>query len=280
MTPHYKIANWGEYQHYKHRNPPWVRLYFDMLGSETWVASDDATRCLMVACILVASRNDGCVPSDPAYIRKMAYLNSPPDFKPLILNGFLDASNALAVCTQDASSMLAPSVSLFSDTQLEEEKKNKQRDRERKQLASEMLADGFKQFWSVYPRKKAKMQAELAWAKINPNEELRGKIMEALAWQVVQPDWTKDGGNYAPYPATYLNKRRWEDELGLPPQMNGSTAPARRLRVWEIPVPDDQLWAVEGRREMGQVYRDGLWVRFEDLDPDDPDYRAPEVSNG
>jgi hypothetical protein len=25
-------------------------------------------------------------------------------------------------------------------------------------------------------------------------------------------DWKKDGGKYIPYPATYLNGKRWEDE--------------------------------------------------------------------
>ena len=28
-------------------------------------------------------------------------------------------------------------------------------------------------------------------------------------------DWTKDNGQFIPYPTTYLNQRRWEDEIEI-----------------------------------------------------------------
>lgn len=113
MPGFYEVANWKEYQHYKDRNPPWVRLYYSLLTSETWVVSDDAGRALMVAVMLVASRNEGRIPSDPNYIRKLATLNTAPDFAPLVASGFLiDASNPLAGGVQGASTPLACSVSV------------------------------------------------------------------------------------------------------------------------------------------------------------------------
>ena len=275
MGQRYKIANWGQYQHYKKRSPPWVKLYFDLLSSETWVTGDDKTRCLMIACILAASRNDGDVPADPMYLKKIAHLNSTPDFKPLMLNGFLVASNALAECVHDASGTLATlSLSLSSgDVVSEREEKPRERDRD----ASKMLADRFARFWAVVTKKVGKAQSLVEFKKIGPDEELLAVMIDKARAYYGNPDVEL---KHKKDPERWIKGRRWEDEMGLPPQRNGSTAPARRLRVWEIPVPDEQLWAVEGRREMGQVYRDGLWVRFEDLDPDDPDYRAPEVSNG
>ena len=51
------------------------------------------------------------------------------------------------------------------------------------------------------------------------------------------------------------------------------------LGVWEIPIPEEQLWAVEGRREMGQVYRDGLWVRFEDEQKSGEEERVHGINN-
>lgn len=90
----YHIKNWSEFQHYKERNPPWIKLHFEILTSPDWVTLDDASRVLAVACMLVASRNEGKVPSDPHYMKRVAYLNTLPKFKPLIDCGFLENPQA------------------------------------------------------------------------------------------------------------------------------------------------------------------------------------------
>lgn len=70
----------------------------------------------------------------------------------------------------------------------------------------------FDMFWGEYPKKKAKQDAKKAWDKIAPDDELFKIIMAALNRQRQSGDWTKDGGKFIPYPATWLNGRRWEDE--------------------------------------------------------------------
>lgn len=72
--------------------------------------------------------------------------------------------------------------------------------------------EAFEQFWKAYPRKVAKGAARKAWAKLNPPPALQHKITQALAWQRTQEQWTKDGGQYIPHPATWLNHERWDDE--------------------------------------------------------------------
>ena len=51
--------------------------------------------------------------------------------------------------------------------------------------------------------------AAKAWEKQKPDID---QVLNALAWQTVQPNWTKDGGQYVPNPATYINQQRWLDE--------------------------------------------------------------------
>lgn len=75
---------------------------------------------------------------------------------------------------------------------------------------------GFDEFWKAYPKKVAKPAAMKAWAKLNPNDETFRKILESVKTQSASPDWLKDGGQFIPYPATYLNGRRWEDVFELP----------------------------------------------------------------
>lgn len=89
MSGGYRIRNWREFQHYSKRNPPWVKLHYELLTSRDWVMLDDASRVLAVASMLLASRNDGVVPNDATYVQRVAYLNAPPNFKPLVACGFL-----------------------------------------------------------------------------------------------------------------------------------------------------------------------------------------------
>lgn len=71
---------------------------------------NDATRALTVACMLLAARNDandGTFNGDPEYVRRFGYLNSEPNFKPLIDYGFIellhDASAVIAPCNTEQS---------------------------------------------------------------------------------------------------------------------------------------------------------------------------------
>ena len=71
----------------------------------------------------------------------------------------------------------------------------------------------FDKFWAAYPKKVAKPVAEKAFQKLNPSENLWKRIISDVEARKTSRDWTKDGGQYIPNPSTYLNQRRWEDEI-------------------------------------------------------------------
>ena len=70
----------------------------------------------------------------------------------------------------------------------------------------------FSTFWKAYPRKVAKKDAEKAFHKINPSEDMLAVMLAALEAQKKNPDWQKENKRFVPYPATWLNKARWMDE--------------------------------------------------------------------
>lgn len=70
----------------------------------------------------------------------------------------------------------------------------------------------FDVFWTEYPKKVGKGAAQRAWAKIKRPKETLEAMLLALAWQKKSEQWTRDGGQYIPNPATYLNQQRWMDE--------------------------------------------------------------------
>ena len=98
----YRVKQWRQFQHYRDRNPPWIKLHFSLLSSMDWVTLNDESRVLAIACMLIASRNDGCVPGNPDYIRRVAYLHKAPNFKPLIECGFLEPDSDCKQMLADA----------------------------------------------------------------------------------------------------------------------------------------------------------------------------------
>ena len=75
----------------------------------------------------------------------------------------------------------------------------------------------FDQFWTAYPKKKAKDDARRAWDRRRPDKILLSTILVAIEAQRRSPEWLKDGGQFIPYPATWLNQARWMDESTAAP---------------------------------------------------------------
>lgn len=75
---------------------------------------------------------------------------------------------------------------------------------------TEMLFD---RFWAAYPRKVGKKRAQQAWKKLAPDMSLCRVMSKALAKQKQSGDWTRENGRFIPHPATWINGRRWEDDL-------------------------------------------------------------------
>ena len=64
--PTVRITNWGKFQHYTKRNPPWIRLYRDLIDRDEWRNLSDSAARLLVELWLLASETEpgGKVPHD------------------------------------------------------------------------------------------------------------------------------------------------------------------------------------------------------------------------
>lgn len=115
------IVGWEKHQHYKDRDPPWVKLYRDLLTSESWVLGTDSSRLLQVASILLAARYSNKIPLRWNLLKKVGSLDmSEKEFKSaiehLVEYKFIEyqevtseekvvehsASTTLATCTSEA----------------------------------------------------------------------------------------------------------------------------------------------------------------------------------
>ncbi len=108
-------------------------------------------------------------------------------------------------------------------------------------------------WWKEYPIKKSKKTALASWLKsttLKPIDEM----LAILNAHKNSPDWVKDNGEFIPYPSTYLNQERWEDEIISGKKQNE--------------IPEEYDWSDEHKcyiNDNGQpwikgskIYREGL----------------------
>lgn len=57
-----RIKNWHQFQHFKDRRPPWVKLYRDLLDDIEWHDLDSKAAKVLVMLWLIASETDGILP--------------------------------------------------------------------------------------------------------------------------------------------------------------------------------------------------------------------------
>lgn len=64
-----RVKDWGKFQHFKDRRPPWIKLYRDILDDIEWHELDPVAAKCLVMLWLIASENDGDLPD----VRKLSF---------------------------------------------------------------------------------------------------------------------------------------------------------------------------------------------------------------
>lgn len=104
---HFRVRNWDKFQHYKDRNPPWIKLHTELLDNYEFSQLHDASKLLAFCILLLAARSDNKIPHDPAWIQSRANLKQEPNLQPLFDERFIEWIQELPSTEQDASSALA-----------------------------------------------------------------------------------------------------------------------------------------------------------------------------
>lgn len=97
----------------------------------------------------------------------------------------------------------------------QEQEQRQEQEQEQEQTSAEW--SDFDQFWFIYPKHKAKADAEKAWKAIKDRPPL-AVILGAIQRQSQSYDWRKEKGKFVPYPATWIRARRWEDDDAMEPE--------------------------------------------------------------
>jgi len=117
-----KVKDWEQFQHYKDRNPPWIKLSRDLLRDYNFQCLQDASKLQLMLIWLLASQMDNKIPADEEFIKNQIGVKGKLCLKELIDKGYLiDASGMLADCKQSAMLETETETETYSK---EAEKKN------------------------------------------------------------------------------------------------------------------------------------------------------------
>jgi len=103
-----RVKNWMEFQHYKDRSPPWIKLHRSLLDDFEFQCLPIASKALApMLWLLAAESSDGAVRIDEAFLAfrlRWQVKDVQAGVTPLIEKGFLIvASDMLAACKQGAT---------------------------------------------------------------------------------------------------------------------------------------------------------------------------------
>ena len=102
--------------------------------------------------------------------------------------------------------------------------------------------DDFDSFWKFYPRKASKEAARKAWEKLRPDQHIMQMIADNVKERVEKGEWRKDNQSFILHASTYLNQKRWEDEV-LDQQKQTRTNPESIKGVSVMDKLVDRSWA-------------------------------------
>lgn len=82
------IKNWGDFQHYAKRNPPWIKLHRAILDDYAFCSLPDVAKGHLMLLWLMASQNNGMVPHDVPFLESKLSISN-LNLSLLIEHGFL-----------------------------------------------------------------------------------------------------------------------------------------------------------------------------------------------
>jgi hypothetical protein len=90
MPRYFKVKNFERFQHYKDRNPVWIKLYNELLDDYEFGALPDHLKGQLLLIWLLASRMENKIPFDAAWVAKRINANSDVDLDALAGAGFIE----------------------------------------------------------------------------------------------------------------------------------------------------------------------------------------------
>ena len=115
----------------------------------------------------------------------------------------------------------------------------------------------FLQFWKIYPRKVAKVAAQRSWKRLKVKDI--DDIFKVYKEHLIR--WRGTEIQFVPHASTWINQRRWEDELEPLPENKSSIyrniENERKTFIKKIKVAEENMASDEERKEALKLMKKG-----------------------
>lgn len=119
----------------------------------------------------------------------------------------------------------------------------------------------FDDFWNAYPRKMGRVQAERTWRKMT-EEDRQWAVWGLEVWKRTA-QWSSERGKFIPYGSTFLNQRRYADDVVTEVAVRDNL----EIKI-EKPVRPDYLEFVR-LRDAGKTPKGMTWETWRTYSPDE-----------
>lgn len=193
-VPYLWIKNFERFQHYKDRNPPWIKLYTALLSDPEFLKLPEAAQAQLIKLWLLAAQMGNPLPNDPRLLRGKIWCTGRLYLADLIVAGWLkpgefasaDASNSGANASSGASKDAQPGASTSrARTRVRAQARELEGEREPEELPRDPSSSGFNT-----PQKKRSSSA----ASDKPSPELKAAVraLPSAARDFLGTFWPQD----------------------------------------------------------------------------------------
>lgn len=120
----------------------------------------------------------------------------------------------------------------ITDRQPTDNRHIKEEGKEYKEL-KEDKEKGFERFWELYPSKRKKPVARIAWMNMRVHSEGQYALINAAVERYKKTNqWQEENGRYIPDPDTFLQDERWTDEIKLSEAVQAADRKAQEKDEW------------------------------------------------
>ena len=219
MTLYFRVPKLDEYQHYKDRSPPWIKLHRRVLLSYKFSRLQDASKAHLMQIWLLASDLDNKIPYDAEWIGGKINATSPVDLDTLQDLDFIellqDDSDPLPERLQDAIPEREKRESRG------ETKAKKEGDTSARPPARQNAQFDFEMFKSVYPKRSGAQPwsraVKAANARIKEGTPFEAMIAGAELYAKFCEAAGKVGTEFVMQAATFLGPEKHFLEPWAPP---------------------------------------------------------------
>ena len=210
MTLYFRVPKLDEYQHYKDRSPPWIKLHRRVLLSYEFSRLQDASKAHLMQIWLLASDLDNKIPHDAEWIGGKINATSPVDL------AALQALNFIELLQNDSATLPERLQDAIPEREKresrEETKKEKEGDTSARPPARQNAQLDFELFKSVYPKRSGAQPwsraVKAANARIKEGTPFEAMIAGAELYAKFCDAMGKTGSEFVMQASTFLGPER------------------------------------------------------------------------